>query len=373
MMSELINTSAVVAIPANAERISDATRRNNFNFLRLFFAALVILSHSSELIDGDQRRELFIQLFQNTISFGGLAVDGFFLLSGYLIVQSWVMRPQVFQFLKKRVLRIYPAFIVASLVCALIVGPLGSKPIEYFSHFQWLSFFKDMFLLRAPTTPPVFEGLPYPVVNGAMWTISREFMCYLLVLLLGLAGAIKNRRIWLVFSIGIFGVLVVSKFGHPIELFGRQFNLTNPIIHLASFFFAGGCFYLFKDKIKFNPKVAAIFSILLFVCLFNTRLAELALVSFGGYLLIYFAISPIPFLSRFQTAPDVSYGVYLYGWPIQMLLIWHFGFTSPVALFFAALLICALLGLISWYSIEKPFLKLKAFQMDWHQLWGQKA
>ena len=377
MRESLVTPSITVATGPTtyvpAVTIRAVQRRNNFNFLRLFFASLVILSHSSELIDGNQSRELFIQFFQNTISFGGLAVDGFFLLSGYLIVQSWASSPQAIPFLKKRVLRIYPGFIIASLICVLVVGPLGAEPMAYFSRLEWSTVVKDIFLLRAPTTPPVFDGLPYPVVNGAMWTISREFLCYLLVLLLGLAGGVKDRRIWLIFSIGMFAVLVVSKLGYPIEVFGRQFNLSNPIIHLASFFFAGGCFYLFKDKIRFQPKIALIFSILLFFCLFSTRLAELALVVIGGYLLIYFAGGFMPLLSRFQTAPDISYGVYLYGWPVQMLLIWHFGFASPWALFCVALLMSALLGFVSWVSIEKPFLKLKAFRPSWQNLLGQKA
>ena len=378
-MREMTKISAASSLPRGLEIPSPyapaqgANRRNNFNFLRLFFASLVILSHSSELIDGNQSRELFIQLFHNTISLGGLAVDGFFLLSGYLIVQSWESRPEFLQFLKKRVLRIYPGFFVASLVCVFVVGPLGSKPVEYFSHFEWFPFFRDVLLLRVPVTPPVFEGRPYAVVNGAMWTISREFICYLLVLALGMMGAIKNRRMWLVLSMPIFSVFILSKLGYPIDFLGKHFNLTNPIIHLLSFFFAGGCFHLYKDKIKFDPKVALIFSVLLFICLFNITLAELALISLGGYLLIYFAFSPISFLSRFQTAPDISYGVYLYGWPVQMLLIWYIGDITPMGVFSTAMVICSVLGLVSWYSIEKPFLKLKEFRLGWQQIIGQKA
>src|SRR4051794_34755403 len=83
--------------------------RNNFNFLRLLFASLVILTHSVELVDGSPRREPLQQLrLPWTVSH--LAVDGFFLLSGYLIAQSWIREPHLLRFLWKRVLRIYPGF-----------------------------------------------------------------------------------------------------------------------------------------------------------------------------------------------------------------------------------------------------------------------
>src|SRR3977135_675481 len=160
--------------------IVHADRRNNFNFLRLLFASLVLLSHSSELLDGNREREPLFAIF-HTISFGDLAVDGFFLLSGYLIVQSWQLNPSWLRFLKKRILRIYPAFIVASLVCAFIVGPLGSDAAAYFRAFDAPTFIRSMFLLYDPITPQVFEGSPAPYVNGAMWTTKHEFRCYLMV------------------------------------------------------------------------------------------------------------------------------------------------------------------------------------------------
>ena len=145
----------------------DLARRNNFNFLRLFFASLVILSHSFELIDGNRNRELLTEVF-GTISFGEFAVDGFFLVSGFLIVQSWNSEPKFYSFLLKRILRIYPGFIVAFLVCTLVVGPLGAEPTAYFSQLELNRLVLDMLKLRPPNTPPVFMGYPYAAVNGAM-------------------------------------------------------------------------------------------------------------------------------------------------------------------------------------------------------------
>src|SRR5579863_1616176 len=87
-------------------------RNNNFGFLRLLFAALVILSHSSELIDGNRSREILTRIF-GTMSFAQLAVDSFFLISGYLITRSWILSESNSEYLIKRVMRIYPGYLVA--------------------------------------------------------------------------------------------------------------------------------------------------------------------------------------------------------------------------------------------------------------------
>src|SRR3982074_3309146 len=95
-------------------QITESTTRqaNNFGFLRLLFATLVILAHSPELVDGNRSREILTRIF-GTMPLGEVAVDGFFLISGYLILQSLVNSKSYFEYLSKRVLRIYPGYIVA--------------------------------------------------------------------------------------------------------------------------------------------------------------------------------------------------------------------------------------------------------------------
>jgi peptidoglycan/LPS O-acetylase OafA/YrhL len=167
-------------------------RDNNFNFLRLLFAIVVIFSHSPQLVDGNRHREPLTRLFPST-SGGDLALDCFFILSGFLIMQSWDRKPILLEFLKKRVLRIYPGFIVASLISVLIVGPLGANAELYFAHFNFLSFLMGLIFLQAPNVPPTFVGQFHPVLNGPLYTIAYEFRCYLLVTIFGICGLFKRR------------------------------------------------------------------------------------------------------------------------------------------------------------------------------------
>lgn len=338
----------------------DPNRTNNFNFLRLVFASLVIFSHTFQLIDGNRSREPLSILF-GTLTFGQLAVDGFFLLSGYLIVQSWESRPNFFLFLTKRVLRIYPGFIVATLICAFVVGPLGADPIAYFAKLNMKSQFIGLPRLWGPITPPVFAGQPYPSVNGSLWTIPYEFMCYLAVLALGMIGLIKHKVGWLFITAMLFIALFLNRLGIHSSLYGHRidFGTWSEYVRLSMFFFAGGSFYVVKKNIVFPTWAEALFCMILFLAMFGNATAEIALAGLGGYLMFRFAFAPIPQLRPFQTLPDVSYGLYLYGWPIQKLLIWHFPGLSAISVIIFSLLGGMFAGLLSWYAVEKPFLRLK--------------
>lgn len=167
-------------------------RCNNFDFLRFFLATLVIFSHSYPLIDGNHSREPISLVTSGQTTGGELAVDGFFLLSGYLIAQSWEKSRSVASYLKKRVLRIYPGFIVAVLICAFGLAPLLPTNLSYYSELSPIRLLCSIINLN-PDLPQVDSSLPVPAVNGSLWTIRFEFWCYLGVALLGLLGALRLR------------------------------------------------------------------------------------------------------------------------------------------------------------------------------------
>lgn len=333
-----------------------AQRQNNFNLLRIILALLVIVSHSPELTDGDRHREILTMIF-DSVSFGEVAVDGFFLLSGYLIVQSWDSQPHAWSFLKKRILRIYPGFLVASAVCAFIVGPLGAEPQQYFRSFWPGGFVKGCLFLESPVVPDVFQGQPYPTINGAMWTISREFGCYLLVLIAGVTGLLRLRHGWLALATVVYLTFAALKMDATVP------DLNFRDLRLACLFLNGGCFYLYRSRLVLVGRVAAICLAATLLLMLSEHFAELALSTMGGYALLYAAAKRSEVLSRYNRLPDVSYGVYLYGWPIQKLFLWYHPGISPWTLLVLTVPAVILIASISWYLIEKPALRFKAPQV----------
>jgi peptidoglycan/LPS O-acetylase OafA/YrhL len=333
---------------------------NNFNFLRLLLAVLVLLSHSPELMDGNTRREILTNIF-HTISFSELAVDGFFLLSGYLILQSWQRTPELISFLKKRILRIYPGFICATIICAFFVAPIGASSLNYFSEFNTLKFLKGMLLLDTPVIPPVFVNQYYPVVNGSMWTIAYEFRCYLFVAIFGIISTIQRSKVWLILAVAFISIAIDPVLSTKIYVRSLSYLFGNPkeLIHFLSFFCAGGCFYLFKDRIHYTKTRICIAVSITVLSLFEIHLLHIILPTMGAYIFFLFSFLNLPALQKFGSYSDISYGTYLYGWPTQKLLIWYFPQISPWLLFISACGISGGLGLLSWHLIEKPFLSMK--------------
>jgi peptidoglycan/LPS O-acetylase OafA/YrhL len=111
---------------------SQTGRNTVFDILRIVFATLVILAHAPEMLDGNRSRELFVRLTHSSMTLGDLSVDGFFLLSGFLIVKSWERNPTWADFLRNRTLRIVPGYLVAALLSTAVVGLLALVPHPFF-------------------------------------------------------------------------------------------------------------------------------------------------------------------------------------------------------------------------------------------------
>lgn len=334
-------------------------RKNNFNLIRLLLAVLVILSHSALLVDGDARREPLVRWF-HTMTFGEFAVDGFFILSGYLIFQSWDSTPKFGVFAAKRILRVYPGYVVAALASGLVVGPFGAASPTFWSELRPWAFFWNLVTLRGARVPAVFPGQPFPDVNGSLWTIFWEFICYFVLAGLAVLGVGKRRRLWFVATVLLLSIPLLAKMGADPVVSGVHLPVAHPFFRLAGHFFVGGTYYLFRDRVRFAAPQALVCVVLLVACLFSRVLAEPALAVLGGYSLLTLAFLRRGPLMAFNRLPDISYGVYLYAWPIQKLLLWKTNGLTPWTLFLASTALCFVVALVSWYGVEKPFLGLKS-------------
>jgi peptidoglycan/LPS O-acetylase OafA/YrhL len=112
-------------------------RNRQFDLFRILFATLVLLGHAAELTDGNRSRELFNRLTRSGMSFGEVGVTGFFLLSGFLILQSWQNDSEFWNFIRKRALRIVPGYLVAAVLSTLVVGLLAPGVPNFFRHLDY--------------------------------------------------------------------------------------------------------------------------------------------------------------------------------------------------------------------------------------------
>lgn len=313
---------------------------------------MVVLSHAPELVDGNRSRELLTRMF-GTLSFGELGVDGFFLISGYLITKSFQQSPDILNYLKKRVARIYPAFLVATLVSIFLFAPLSGTQLSALGIRDWLHVIKGALTLQPPSVP-AFPGTHYPILNGAMWTIAYEFRCYLLVAILGLLGILRQREFVLA-AAAIALLMLAAKVPTPIPVSDIFYGNPPEAIRMTAAFLTGAIFFLYRDVILYRTGYVIFAAVVLFGSMFVPRLAEPMLCVFGGYLIFWLAlvVRPSP-LSRLTTENDISYGLYLYTWPIQSALVFFRPGISPWLMFVASLLLAAACGYLSWILLERP-------------------
>lgn len=338
-------------------------RENNFDFLRFLFALLVLYSHCFYLSGWSGPKIDLGAVTQNQIYLGALGVDGFFAISGFLITMSWLRSKGLFDFLKKRVLRIFPGFIIACLVCAFVVAPLGAGSArEYFSHFPYLRFALDTLTLKKlESLPPTFQANLMPEVNGSLWTIRIEFECYLMLPILAALGFLRRRAV--VLAITIF-VLMLNALLCLNALDGLPLPAAvlraGAHVRFVSFFLAGMTAYLYRDKCVISrPLIWGSVAALLLTGAFGGLNAALPVA--GTYLLLVVALNPSFKMHRFGERADMSYGVYLYAWPIQQLIVrWLGSDVNPYLLFALATPLSCVAALVSWFLVEKPFLQLKA-------------
>jgi peptidoglycan/LPS O-acetylase OafA/YrhL len=346
-----------------AQPIRSSHSQNNINFLRLLLASLVIVSHAPEISYGGHEHELLYSIF-GTMTFGGFAVACFFLLSGFLIVKSWQNKPDIKSFFEKRIRRIYPGFAVALFISVFIFAPFGTPNAQQFlAGINIWQLFKDAVLLQMPAhIAGAYPGTHYAHVNGSLWTISYEFQCYASVALVGILVPNKQKFVWpLLFLIAVVFSFLVEPFKQG-RFFGVVWLVPPMIVTFANlfiYFAAGACFYLFRAKIPLHSKGLLVLLPFFILAMFRSFLSKVGLATAGAYCLFWLSFANIPALNWFKRTPDLSYGIYLYGWPIQKLLFWYFPDYSPWVLLPLTFAMSCLAGYLSWELVEAPFLNRK--------------
>ena len=327
--------------------MSQHGRANNLNAIRLLLAVLVIFSHSFPLATGRPTDPL-TWCRHDSMTLGFLAVDLFFFISGMLITASWLNCSSMNDYLRRRILRIVPGYL-----CGLFLGFMAALLFAAHPFADWrhkLGRFRDVFSLgfNGVEGDWIFSHNPFPhAANGSLWTISREFHCYLLVAIIGLVCCFKHRRLLLTAWLGITSYYVLRHF--PAELSPWRF---------FSIFMTGVCAWLWRDKIPLHGRLAAVALLVFLASIFWSPLGILLMTYSACYLVIWGGytreIKALSWCNRI----DLSYGTYLYAFPLQQTIA-ALGVTSPWIMFALVLPPVLLLALASWFLVEKPALSLK--------------
>ena len=236
---------------------------NNFDFIRLFAAILVIITHSYTL-KGSNDVDFLSKLTNGSIQFSHLGVAIFFIISGYLITQSCISSPSWLSYFWKRILRILPGLFVVLFICAFILGPILTDLSlnDYFSSNETYNFLLSTFIyFQNYSLPNVFHNNPINSLNGSLWTLAYEFTLYIVVLILTLIGLINKRKlllvIWILFLVS--RIILGNKFfwfsySSPLAL-----NLNMMFLFEWSFYFLSGMlFFLYRDQKIIDVRVVII-------------------------------------------------------------------------------------------------------------------
>jgi peptidoglycan/LPS O-acetylase OafA/YrhL len=328
---------------------------NNFTVLRLLLAVAVVVSHAFSVTTGAVLDEPLAASTGFTL--GEHAVNGFFVISGFLVTMSFDQRGWR-DYVIARALRIAPGLIVATLVVALLLGgAMSSLPLTAYLESPDLRRFIGLTLTSFKSNialPGVFADNPFKFPMGTVWTLKYEVLCYAGVLVFGLIGLLRSRAVSLALVAGLALSLASLDFFRPDAAKGLETSLRLPLI-----FAVGGALYVWRNRARLSGPLALALIAATWLA-GGSFLYKTLLFLATSYGLMWLALAPVITRWSYEPKADLSYGTYLYGWPVQQTLHALFPATGPLALLVPALLITLGAGALSWYAVEKPALALKA-------------
>ena len=334
-----------------------ASHDNGFNLVRLVCALLVVVFHSwsMNLVQPGASDPVSRLLAPNT-DLGSLAVGVFFLISGIFITQSWVRDPHLLRFAVRRVARIVPGLFVCALLTTVLAvvffspggwhGLLQGATWRYVFGNSTLHGLRYIIPPGELSVPGVLDGQP---LNGSLWTLYWEGRMYVMVALLGLCAALPLLT-WLR---GAAVVLLLAANLFPEVAAGYVWE-----VRMWSLFLCGMLIYTLGAELRVGARHAA--CALAFVALNATRWADLTpspLTWFGIALvactLALAAGTAAPRLRHLQRH-DYSYGLYIYHWPVLLMLRAALPPLGPLATSTLAIAATGILAVLSWHWVEAP-------------------
>ncbi len=336
-------------------KISDG-HDNFFTPLRFIFAFMVLIGHAFIIGTRDTGAEPHV-FFHYTFSY--MAVNLFFIASGFLVTKSMLYRGDLAEFSSARLLRIYPALFLHVLIVMFIMGPfVTSLPLkEFFTHpdflsqpLKVLSFYKTEMEL-----PSALEGNNETLASGTLWTLRYEVLAYIGTAIAFSLGLMRKKWMLLAQFVGcaVAWIAVVS-FG----MFDSVPATVQSLLRFGVCYTLGAAIFAYRERIRFH--ILGVIAVTIAATLTNgTALFEVTTAIMLAYFVFWAAYMKAPKLNRLQSVSDISYGIYIYHWAIMQWLNHVTPDMGPWQLILIGAPITIVISMISWHYVEKPMLKSK--------------
>ncbi len=336
--------------------------KNNFDFQRLIFAGFVLFTHAYAL-SGKSTMDFFGIWTNDQIPLSYIGVRGFFVLSGYLILQSLDRSKNLIDYYWKRVLRLFPGLAFV-LVLTVLLGFFAYQhpTLSYWANKEVWTYFPNNFSLYRlqMEISGVFEGNPHSsTINGSLWTICYEFTMYML-----LSGLIIFRK-FPKFRTAFLGVSTLA-FGIGMVFFTQEllpyafFINAARLVELGTFFLFGSFLASIKfENFKYKDWLTAGSFVVMGIALyFEVYLRGFQFFTIG-FITLGLGLKSTPYINTIgKKIGDLSYGLYIFGFPVQQALVYYFH-LDYLSLLLLSIPITMALAWVSWHLIEKRALKFK--------------
>lgn len=338
--------------------------KNNFNVLRVIAASLVVLSHGYELPTGLAQHDWAFHLTGRALSW--YAVNLFFVISGYLIFVSWERNPSPLSFFWARFVRIVPGLFVMLVTTVLVLGAgFSTLPFSQFivddRTLRYLLGCLSIIAVRYEL-PGVFVENPIEAVNGSLWTLRYEVFCYVCVAAIGMTGLLRvpSRRIWFLVACILtnsLALIVLDIRGiHPSE---GKLAMVYELARLTLCFQLGGLYSDLRHRLPLKFILVAGLLAVMIASVGTPLFAPVASITIA-YAAMWLAFVPDgKWIAWTRSAPDYSYGIYIYAFPIQQALIAAMPAITPLGTFALGFCITLIPAALSWHLVERPALTRK--------------
>lgn len=334
-------------------------RARGMDVLRLAAATLVIVAHSYALTNHGEPLQRF-----GGPEFGDIAVAVFFAISGFLVTASWVSDPRLRSFVLRRALRILPGLWVVLLVTVavgLVVTDLS--PVSYLTSVSTWRYPLERAVVFStrPDLPGVFTTNPYgAAVNGSLWTLPVEVTAYGATLILGVSGLLARRRSLVLLAVlALFAVQETAMRGTTSLGVTNAGSVLHWLVHFGLFYAVGALLFLYRERIPLSFALAAAALVVWLASFHSEALTVVGQLTLPYIVLVLGYRAPAAVDRVMRRIGDLSYGTYIYAFPVQQTIIHYDTHIGPVALIAATVPATYACAFLSWRLVEQPALRLR--------------